>query len=129
VGRARAAPATGRGGEAAVEARAHGIEARVTTGLTADGGRAVAAEVGLVPRVEIESASFVLVQISYEGPSSDEIRGSARARSCLAAAIAGTILLITLPLADPSAGPPSEHCRHQAPWGRVALACHSERAP
>jgi hypothetical protein len=87
------------------------IEARITSGFASGRrGKRLPAEVVLVRRIDIESARFVLVQLSYEGPSTAEIaRRRARRRHRLMAALAGGTLLVALvaqvvPVAPPAGG-------------------------
>jgi hypothetical protein len=107
--------------------RASGIETRITSGSILGRQRqTLPATVVLVPRVEIEDARFVLLQISFEGPSTAEIAAlAARVRRRVAAALAGGLLLVTvlfqtLPPPQPRS---ALRCGTQVTWAR--LACSS----
>jgi hypothetical protein len=108
-----------------------GIETKTTTGVVADArGKLLRAEVVFVPRAEIEGARFVVLQISFEGPSTDEVHSlSMGARRMLAAALAGTVFLIALlfEVAPSSSPAPREPCKQQIPWARNA--CESNPTP
>jgi hypothetical protein len=107
--------------------RASGIETRTTSGSVLGPQRqTLPATVVLVPRVEIEDARFVLVQISFEGPSTAEIAALAgRVRRRLAATLAGSLLLVTVLVQTlpPPQSRPALRCGTQVTWAR--LACSS----
>jgi hypothetical protein len=104
-----------------------GIETRTTVGTVADrNGLPAAAHVILVPRVEIDNARFVLVSISFEGPSTAELAaGAARWRRRVAAAVAAGACLLALVLHSVPMSIPKQGCRTGAPASEPVCAARA----
>jgi hypothetical protein len=73
----------------------------------------------LVRRTELEDARFVVLQISFEGPSTAERRGSMHPLLVWVAVVLTTIALVVALFAHPagsSGGEPAIRCRPGALW-------------
>jgi hypothetical protein len=75
-----------------------------------------------VRRHQLDDARFVLVQLAFEGPSTDELRRRPSAlRRTAAVALAGVMLTITLAAvtAGDGSSPGRRVCAHPVPWASV----------